>query len=115
MCSLRGNGLFLSAICKASARRMRLEQRRGQIDSSSLVNLADGIYEGLVQAHVFGMAYKMAYDDKDGGRLSGCCRPDRTTPTVAGGLISEGLDGVIVTIAMEGPDLGGAGPPLWRA
>ncbi len=37
------------------------------------------------------------------------------TPPAAGGSISEGSDGVIVTIATEGPYAGGAGPPWWRA
>ncbi len=78
---------------------------------SSLVDLADRIYDGLVQARVFGMAY----EDDNGGRLSGRCRPDRITLPVAGGLISEGSDGVIVTIAMEGPDMGRAGQTWWRA
>jgi hypothetical protein len=88
-----------------------LERRGGWIDSPSLVNLADGINDRIVRARVYGMAY----DDDDGGRSSGRCRPDRTTPTAAGGSISEGSDGVIVTIATEGPDAGGAGPPWWRA
>ncbi len=82
----------------------------GEIDSSSLVDLAEGIYDGLVRARVFGMAY----NDDDGGRSSGRCRPYRTTPPATGGSISEGSDGVIVTIATEGPDAGGAGPPWWR-
>jgi hypothetical protein len=98
MCSLHGNGLFLSAICKASARRMQFEQRGGWIDSLFLVDLADGIYHGLVWAHVFGMAY------------DNC-----TTPTAARRSISEGSDGVIVTIPTEGLDADGAGPPWWRA
>jgi hypothetical protein len=57
----------------------------------------------------------MAYNDNDGERSLGRCRPDRTTLPAAGGSISEGSDGVIVTIATEGPDAGGAGPPWWRA
>jgi hypothetical protein len=88
---------------------MRLEWRRGWINSLSLVNLAYGIYNGLVWVQVFGMVY----DNDDGRWLSGHCRPDHTTPMAAGGLISEGLDGVIVTIATEDPDVGGAGPPWW--
>jgi hypothetical protein len=111
MCSSCGNVLFLSAIREASARRMQLEQRGGWINSSSLINLADGIYDRIIREHVFGMAY----DNDDGGRLLGRCRPDRTTPTAAGGLILEGSDGVIVTIAMEGPDASEAGPLWWRA
>jgi hypothetical protein len=77
----------------------------------SLVDLADGIYHGLVWALVFGMAY----DDDNGGWLLGRCHPNCTTLPVARGLISEGLDGVIVTITMEGPNVGGASPPWWRA
>ncbi len=77
----------------------------------SLVDLADGIYDRLVRARLFGIAY----DDKDGGWSLGRCRPNRTTPPAAGGPISEGLDGVIMTIATEGSDAGGAGPPWWRA
>ncbi len=88
-----------------------LKRRGGWIDSPSLVNLADGINNRIVRARVYGMAY----DDDDGGRSLGRCRPDRTTPTAAGGSISEGSDGVIVTIATEGSDAGGAGPPWWRA
>jgi hypothetical protein len=88
-----------------------LERRGGWIDSPSLVDLADGINNGIVQACVF----RMAYDDEDSGRSSGRCRPDRTTPTAAGGSISEGSDGVIMTIATEGPDASGAVPPWWRA
>jgi hypothetical protein len=69
------------------------------------------IYDGLVWARVFGMAY----NNDNGGWLSGHCSPDHTIQTAAGGLILEGSDGVIVTIATEGPDAGGAGLPWWRA
>ncbi len=88
-----------------------LEWRGGWIDSPSLVNLADGINDGIIWVRVFGMAY----DNDNGGQSSVRCHPDCTTPTAAGGSISEGLDGVIVTIATLGPDAGRAGPLWWRA
>ena len=84
-----------------------LERRGGWINLLSLVDLADKIYNWLVWARVFGMVY----NDDNSGRLSDRCSPDPTTPTAAGGLISEGSDGVIVTISTEGPDEGGAGLP----